>query len=224
MKHLVVRSVVAAVSVVVGGVLAVAPAQAAMPAETVEFAPSIQTVEDVQGLILFVNSTREDFCTAEMVAWEEDFLAWLEGGEVGDPPENPGYDGIETVTATRMPVGQHNAWIKWSATVPVELWSFDEGVFPDAIGVGPCTDSDEEGELVATGTGTWTSSDNDSWGDPPEPGPRTNVIKDTVSAELSGPGGDYAYTVTGRSVFRNALSDDFRFLHGGLRSTLTPLG
>ena len=41
------------------------------------------------GLVVFINMDRETFCTPEQVAWEEAFLAWLEGGEVGDPPEPP---------------------------------------------------------------------------------------------------------------------------------------
>lgn len=215
--------VLAVITVLTGIVLPAPGAQAAMPAETVQITPHFQAIDEDLGLILFVNSTREDYCTDEMVDWENAYLAWIEGGHVGEEPSYPGYEGMETVTATRMPVGTHNAWARWSATVPVELWTFDEGVFPDAIGVGPCTDSDEEGELVATGVGIWTASDNDSWGEPPQPGPRSNVIKDTITAELSGPGGDYAYRATIHSVFRNALSDDFRFLHGGWHSRLTAL-
>ncbi len=216
-------SVLAAFTLGIGVLLPTTTAQAATPAETIEVGPSIQAIDDDQGLLLFVNSTRADYCTPTMVAWEEAVLAWLETDMSTEPPPYPGYDSLETFSATRMPVGRHNAWSRWSAQVTVELWEFDEGVFPDHLGAGPCTDSDEATGPFATGIGTWTQSDNDSWGDPPEPGPRTNAIKDTIQAELSGPGGDYAYTATIHTVIRDVLTD-FRFLHGDWRSTLTPLG
>ena len=50
------------------------------------------------GLVVLVNMDRETYCTPEQVAWEEAFIAWLEGGEVGDPPEPPAEpEGFELV-------------------------------------------------------------------------------------------------------------------------------
>jgi hypothetical protein len=180
-------------------VAAFAVPAAASPPEVFEERPHIETVDFDNGVILFLNTTRDDYCTADMVTWEEDVLAWLAGGEIGPFPEQPAKEGLEPVRLSFNDVANgtivHNLL---GRNLPIELWSFDDGLFPGQIGVGPCTDSDEEGELVASGTSSWRYQDNDL--EAPS-GARTNAFHDTGEATLTSPDGQrWTYTFSFRRV------------------------
>lgn len=193
------------------------------PADTFPLDDVVATIaDDVNEVVVFGNTTRDAFCTPEMVAAENAFLAWLVGGQVGDPPEFPVALGATQPVATAKDVGGGNVRFSFEGTVPVELWTFEEGKSPaEGNIIAPCIDTDGlldgtstpigAGELFAAGEGTWTFKDNDAEG----AGPRTNVWGDRIVASLSGPGGDYTYTV----VFKNQGRDG-EYLKGSASFTL----
>ena len=205
--------------------VALVPAHAD-PADVVVVDDVVATIaDDTNDLVAFGNTTRAAFCTAEMVAAENAFLAWLEGGEVGDPPQFPDATGAVEVPITEKAVGDGNLRVSFSVAVPGELWTFEEG--KSAIEgnlVAPCIDTDGlldgtstaigAGELIAAGEATWSFKDNDGEG----AGPRTNVWGDRITASLSGPGGDYSYTV----VFKNQARGG-EYLKGSATFTLRAL-
>ena len=59
--------------------------------------------DDKNGFITFVNKSRADLCTPERIAYEQAFLAWLDGGEQGDPPPEPAssQQGVKDVQFTQ---------------------------------------------------------------------------------------------------------------------------
>jgi hypothetical protein len=193
-----IRLTTAAAGVALVATAFAAPA-AASPPEVFEERPHVETVDWDNGVILFVNTTRAAYCTTDIVSFEEAVLAWIEGGEVGEFPEYPGKDGIEPLRASYNEVaGGTIVHSLAGRNLPIELWSFDEGVFPDNIGIGPCTDSDEDGELVAAGTGSWRYQDNDLVA---PSGVRTNAFHDTGEAALTSPDGQrWTYTFSLRRV------------------------
>jgi hypothetical protein len=148
----------------------------------------------------FVNTTRDTYCTPEIVEFENALVDWLQPGALGDPPTFPGHLADKPVTATLMAVGGGNFRLTSSTQVPVELWTFEGGKSRAAGNlVAPCVDTDglvdgsnsqtKPGELFAAGPGTLESKDNDANGT----GPRTNIWGDRLTASLSGPGGNYTY-------------------------------
>ncbi len=179
-----------------------APATAESPQFDVTFPNALLVRIDVTyDLLVFVNTTREAYCVPEVVAVEEAYVEWVEGGQQGPPPQYPAdLEAAVPLEVTAQVVGQDNLRIKGSATVPVELWTFEEG---KSVAAGnltrPCLDTDGvedgtglpigPGALLAAGEGTYTKWDNDGF----VSGPRADVWSDTVDAELSGPAGDYAY-------------------------------
>jgi hypothetical protein len=171
------------------------------PPERFEERPWITTVDFDNGLILFVNTTRADFCTDEMVQWENDVLDWIDGGEVGPFPEFPETAGLDPLAAAANVVaGDAVVFSLAGRDLAIELWSFDAGVFPDAIGVGPCTDSDEGGELIASGTTSWRYHDNDLQA---PTGFRTNAFHDSGQGALTSPdGARWTYTFSFRRTVR----------------------
>ncbi|MGA8044823.1 MAG: hypothetical protein WCA30_01015 [Dermatophilaceae bacterium] len=175
-------------------------------------------------LVAFVNTTREDFCTDEMVAAETAFREWVLGGEVGDPPEFPAVLGLAPIAITEKNVGSGNIRGSFEGTVPIELWTFEEGKSPSLENLwSPCIDTDglvdgtdeaiTAGEFFAAGTATWSAKDNDLEGS----GPRTNIWGERIAATVSGPTGDYSYTV----VFKNQ-GRDFEYLKGSATFALKP--
>jgi hypothetical protein len=200
-------AMVACLSVVAVGVT---PA-AAGPPTTFVADDFVATIADgTNDLVAFVNTTRDDFCTDEMVAAENAFRDWVLGGEVGDPPEFPAVVGATPITVTEKEVGSGNLRGSFDATVPIELWTFEEGKSPSLDNLWfPCIDTDglidgtdtaiAAGELFAAGTARWSAKDNDLEGS----GPRTNIWGDRIMAMVSGPTGDYSYTV----VFKNQARD-----------------
>ena len=130
------------------------------------------------GLVVLINTDRETYCTAEQVAFEEAFLAWLEGGEVGDPPEAPAEpEGFGSASFMEIETGQGAvvSLFKGSGLV-VEVWELDA----EAAQVGPCTDTDDAMHLVGSGTARFIGNDNDLAGS----GTRGNAFGDRGIARL----------------------------------------
>ena len=195
------------------------------PATTFIADDFVATIADGSNdLVAFVNTTREDYCTDEMVAAENAFRDWVLGGEVGDPPEFPVVLGTTAITITEKNVGSGNIRASFNGTVPIELWTFEAGKSPSLDNLWfPCIDTDglidgtdeaiAAGELFAAGTAKWSFKDNDLEGS----GPRTNIWGDRIAATVSGPTGDYSYSV----VFKNQ-GRDFEYLKGSASFTLKP--
>jgi hypothetical protein len=136
------------------------------------------------GLVLFVNMDRETLCTPEQVAFEEDFLAWIEGGEVGDPPEPPqDPEGFKSVSFLVKETGK-GAIVQHirASGLPAEVWEMD----PDAPGIGPCTDTDGVLTRVGAGTASFRANDNDLFGS----GTRGNAFGDRGVIRLIDEDGD----------------------------------
>ena len=161
-------------SVTAGIVLAMASAAGALAAPAERFTePLILVSPDFElGLVLFVNTDRDTICTAEQVAFEEALLAWIEGGEVGDPPVDPGFPaGFEMVSFLVKETGK-GALVQHilGSGLPSEVWQMD----PDAPGIGPCTDTDDVLTRVGTGSARFRANDNDVFGS----GTRGNAFGD----------------------------------------------
>lgn len=111
------------------------------------------------GLVVLINMDRETICTPEQVAFEEAFIAWLDGGEVGAPPESPvDPDGFDLVTFQEKETGQGAVVQQFKGSrLVAEIWELDA----DAPGVGPCTDTDDAMHLIGSGTGGFSVHDND---------------------------------------------------------------
>ena len=133
--------------------------------------------------VLFVNQTREAFCTPEEVAWEDAFAAWLSGsGE--DPGPAPAADGLARAPIQDVTLKSGVVMVRAAGhDLPAELWSFDEDVQgPDDI-IAPCIDSDGAGaERVATGTGSVKWNDN-AYRD--DANTRGNAWRYSVEAQLT---------------------------------------
>jgi hypothetical protein len=118
--------------------LSAAPAAGAPPERVEE--PVFQIFPDEEnGLVVFWNITRDDYC-----AWEaSDFD--------GDPP----VVSLITVTYLTLPTGP--VILQSRGVSHLELWTLDEG----ADLSGPCQDTDDSTEPWATGTAAVTANDND---------------------------------------------------------------
>ena len=130
------------------------------------------------GLVVLINTDRETFCTAEQVAFEEAFLAWLEGGEVGDPPVGPVEpEGFDPVAFQAKETGQGAIVQSFKASgLAVEIWELDA----DAPLIGPCTDTDDANHLIGSGTASFIANDNDLFGS----GTRGNAFGDRGFADI----------------------------------------
>jgi hypothetical protein len=154
-----------------------APALAAPPAKFTE--PMLFLFPDFNlGLVVLINTDRETYCTPEQVAWEEAFLAWIEGGEVGEPPEPPAEpEGFDLVSFREKVTGQGAVVAQFKGSgLAVEVWELDA----DAAGVGPCTDTDDALHLIGSGTARFLGNDNDLFGS----GTRGNAFGDRGVATL----------------------------------------
>ena len=134
--------------------------------------------DEANGLVVLINTDRETYCTAEQVAWEAAFLAWLEGGEVGDPPEPPAEpEGFDLVSFQDIETGQGAVVSKFKGSgLFVEIWELDA----DAAFVGPCSDTDGALHLIGSGTARFIGNDNDLFGS----GTRGNAFGDRGIARL----------------------------------------
>ena len=120
------------------------------------------TGDSEQGLVVLVNTDRATYCTPEQVTFEEDVLAWIEGGAIGDPPEAPaepaGFGEFKyLVQQTRQ--GATVVRVAGSGLY-AEIWQMD----PDAPGIGPCLDTDDTMIRIGTGTAEFRANDNDQGG------------------------------------------------------------
>jgi hypothetical protein len=125
--------------------------------------PFTATFPDLQNeLVVFVNTDRETTCTADVVAWEVAFLAWIEGGEVGDPPPLPEFPaGLDPIAIQAHETGQGAiVYLAKGSGLTIELWEMDA----DAPLIGPCTDTDGAMHRVAWGTAEFQANDNDLFG------------------------------------------------------------
>jgi hypothetical protein len=203
---------------------AATPASADPPVGTVtlEDAWTIRA-DGTNELAAFVNITREAFCTPEEVAAEQAFLEWLRAGAVGEPPgDYPYAPAAVLLDMTVQDVGRGNLRAMGSATVPVELWTFEAGKSWAAGNlVSPCLDTDgvddttgagiTSGALLAAGSGLYALKDNDWAGT----GPRTNVWSEALTAAVTGGSVDYTYTFDQKNMQREG-----EYLKGADRFTL----
>ena len=155
------RVVLSATAGILLAMSSAASALAAPPEKFTEPATFISPDFDI-GLVIFINMDRETYCTAERVAWEVDFLAWLEGGQVGDPPEFPGEPAGFDPVSFLVKETRQGALVQLVAgsRLYAEIWEMD----PDAPGIGPCTDSDDVLNRLGTGTARFMANDNDLFG------------------------------------------------------------
>jgi hypothetical protein len=211
----------------VGGTVAtVAPAHADSPASSVVVDDGWTIRADgTHELAAFINISRASFCTDAEVAAENAFLEWLAGGQLGDPPNDyPFVPGAVPLTMKVQDVGLTSQRGSATATVPVELWTFEAGKSWAAGNlVSPCVDTDgivdltstrvAPGGLLASGTGTYTLRDNSLTGE----GQRTNVWSESLSADLTGSGSGWWFTYTQSNQARHG-----EYLKGSTTFRLQP--
>lgn len=133
---------------------------AAAPPETIEERFTIIFPDVERELVIFVNTTREDYCTADVVDWELAVIQWIIGGEVGPFPDDPpsGFpEGNDPIVSRVKETGQgaliaHRKGVDMNA----EIWP----MIDDAPLVGPCTDTDPS-DTQLVGTADWSANDND---------------------------------------------------------------
>ncbi|MGH2357752.1 MAG: hypothetical protein ACRDGJ_07020 [Candidatus Limnocylindria bacterium] len=119
-------------------ILAAAPASAAPPEQSEE--PIFGLFPDLtNGLVVFWNITRDDYC------------AWEAGGFVGEPPVQ------ELVPVTSHVTRMGAILLTWSADSTLELWTLDA----DADLSGPCQDTDDSTLPWAAGSAQARYTDND---------------------------------------------------------------
>lgn len=148
---------VAVLGLAVAGMAAPAaadPGSASQVVTTVDVRPATARVgDDENGFITFVNKSRADLCTPERIAYEQAFLAWLDGGEQGDPPPEPpsSQQGVKDVQFTQRTAPAATTFAIEGADLPVEVWKLEDD--PDGL---DCTATDGPGAaLFATGAMTW---------------------------------------------------------------------
>jgi hypothetical protein len=171
------RAILSLCAAVVVAVASTASALAAPPARFTE--PIVFLFPDESlGLVVLINTDRETYCTPDQVAWEEAVLAWLEGGEVGDPPEPPAEpEGFDSVSFMEIETGRGAVVAQFKgAGLVTEVWELDA----DAALVGPCTDTDDAMHLIGSGTARLIGNDNDLLGS----GTRGNAFGDRGRATL----------------------------------------
>jgi len=178
--------------------LAAAPAQAVGPPEVFEDPFAFTGPDYDHGLVVFINTSRESFCTEEQVGRELALVEWIEGGMVDPFPEwaleRPA--GFQTWTP-KVIDSPHGviANLKESGQY-IELWWLDEP--EDSYGIGACLDTDDRDALFATGTADIKATATDLF----ESGLRP-VALDHVkgSADLASVDGqDYRYSFSWRAL------------------------
>jgi hypothetical protein len=175
--------------------------------------------EDLTGA-LFLNTTREAFCTPEQVAFEAALTEWLqtpeeERDDMAPEPPQMEPSGLVPLTGrrnelrpgdeTQPPVVVLHAS---ASGLPAEFWAFDPGIVDeDTLGVGPCLDTDQANTRLATGTGDWRIGTNNEFGSPT----RAAAFGDTVRISLQGAGGTFVY----KANFRNRLTPGGEYKSSG---------
>jgi hypothetical protein len=151
------------------------PVQADPPVQVEE--PIFFIFPDVEnGLAVFWNITRDDFC------------AWEASEFTGPPPVT------EPITASFHETGQGAIVTSFHASRPIELWKFDDDVPPL---LGACEDTDDQTGPWATGVVSVTANDNDL----EVSGTRTNSFGDRGRGTVEdGDGGRWHYSWTFRAT------------------------
>ncbi len=136
-----------------------------------------------RGLVIFINTTRDEYCTPAVVAYEEaviqwiiDWDAWFEGGQVGPEPPFPdvpagGFpEGNDPILTQIKETGQ-GALVRHQRArgLVAEIWPMIEN--PPLV--GPCTDTDP-GDTPLVGMAQYQGNDNDLFGS----GTRGNAFGD----------------------------------------------
>ena len=107
------------------------------------------------GYLVFINKSRASLCTAKRIAYENAFLAWLNGGQHGNPPAEPASSqhGVKPVRFTHRAFHNRQTSSIEGPNLPVEVWQEEDN--PDGL---DCTSTDGPGaKLFARGLMTWTS-------------------------------------------------------------------
>lgn len=164
------------------------PATAAPPVkEQVPF--TIQYLDQQNGLVMFMNTTRAQYCTQAVVDFENAIADWIDDGMVDPFPPEPTFpDGIKDISTQSKVTGKGAivGQAKGSGLV-AELWDLEDN--PPLI--GPCTDTDDGEGLFADGTGSFHGKDNDFDGT----GTRGNAFGDQGRATVTDDGGNsYQYS------------------------------
>lgn len=135
---------------------AIAVPASAHPSAQVDVRPATARISDEDnGFLIFVNRSRAALCTPERIAYENAFVAWLDGGAQGDPPVEPAssQQGVKPVVFTDIDSASATLSTIAGPNLPVEVWREEN----DSDGID-CTATDGPGaELFATGLMTWTS-------------------------------------------------------------------
>lgn len=139
------------------GPAAADPLPASRGVTTVDVRPAtVRIGDDENGFLIFANMSRSDLCTPERITYEEAFLAWLDGGQQGDPPVEPAssQQGVKNVQFTERTASAATTASIDGPDLPVEVWKLEDD--PDGI---DCTATDGPGAaLFATGAMTWRST------------------------------------------------------------------
>ncbi len=176
-------------SMAAGLMAAVMTMPGAGAAETIEV-PDYWSFPDVNNeLAVFVNQSRANYCTADVVAFEEAILVWFESGMAGPPPDEPDFPpGLELVTlhfnindkgALVGQINEHGLYL--------EVWRLDSP--ENRPFIGPCTDTDDDATMLGTGTTSYKAHDNDFFGS----GTRGNTFGDQGEGNISGSEGSFSY-------------------------------
>ena len=193
------RSLTAALGAVLLLGVAAAPATAAGPPKVFE-EPFAFTGPDLEhGFVVFINTSREAFCTDEQVAREQAIIDWIEAGAVEeDFPEwaHERPEGFELWTAMFNDTPRGAIAHLNENDQHIELWRLDEP--EDAPGVGACTDSDNRDEMFASGNADIKATVTDLFGSGQRP---TALDTSRGQADLVGVDGkDYRYTFSWRLI------------------------
>ncbi len=170
------------------GVMAV-PAGAAPP-EKLELPLTFGWPDLGNEVAVFINYDRDTYCDEVGFEYENALLAWLEGGMSEPPPPPPEYPGDELVsvllkeTGQGALVGQIN-----EKSLGIEIWTLDSP--ENRPLVGPCTDTDDDGAFLASGTTSYHANGNDLFGSET----RGNAFGDRGTASLTDADGNpYTYS------------------------------
>jgi hypothetical protein len=174
------------------------PATAAGPPQVFEDPFAFTGPDFTHRLVVFVNTSRESFCTEEQVERELAIVEWIEGGMVDPFPEWALERPAGFQTWTPMVIDSPHGVIAHLSESDqyTELWLMDAP--EDSYGVGACLDSDDRDELFATGTATIKATATDLF----EGGLRPAALDHVRgSADLVGVDGrDYSYSFSWRLI------------------------
>lgn len=174
------------------------PASAAGPPEVFEDPFAFTGPDFTHGFVVFINTSRDAFCTDAQVKRELAIVEWIDGGMVEPFPEGAleRPEGFETWTPKVIDsphgvIGHLNETDQY-----IELWWLDEP--QDAFGVGACLDTDDRLELFATGTAGIKANATDLF----EGGLRPAAVDHVRGrADLVGAdGSDYRYSFSWRLI------------------------